>query len=258
MAAHRRGRLKVSEEGGAVARQALRLRDPDEVAEQAAQWLLTVALKTEGPFVLCLSGGATPRPLYQRLAAPPYDAIFPWDRTHVFWGDERFVPHDDPRSNFGMAREALLSRAPLPAQNIHPVPEAESAEAAAAAYERELMAFHGSELLTRARPLFDVTLLGLGADGHLGSLFPGDDALFACDGWTKTVVGPDGLKRIALTYPALDNSRRIAFVVTGAQKSAALARLMRGDRALPATYLRPAGEIRLFVDAAAAQDLESF
>ncbi|WP_244593221.1 6-phosphogluconolactonase [Rhodoblastus acidophilus] len=248
---------EMSGAGAAVARQMLRLSNPEDVAEQAAQWLLAVALGTEGPFVLCLSGGETPRPLYQRLAAPPYRAAFPWERTHVFWGDERFVPHDDPRSNFRMARDTLLSRAPLPSQNIHPVPSAASARAAAIAYQRELALFYGSEILTRARPLFDVTLLGLGADGHMGSLFPGDEALCQREGWTAAVVGPDGLERVALTYPALDNSRRIAFLVTGAQKSAALARLMRGDRALPATYLRPAGEIRLFVDAAAAQELET-
>ena len=138
--------------------------DPQAVATRVARWLLDLAAGTEGAFALALSGGATPRALYQQLATPPFRDAFPWARAHMFWGDERFVPHDDPRSNFAMAREALLSRVPVPAQNIHPVDtQAASAEAAAEAYHNELIAFYGAGLLTAARPLFDVTLLGLGA-----------------------------------------------------------------------------------------------
>ena len=131
-----------------------------------------------GSFAVCLSGGSTPQRLYEHLAGPPYRDAFPWSRTHWFWGDEQFVPHDDALSNYRMVREALLSRAPIPAVNIHPIPtEGLSPEAAASAYERELKSFYGADHLDPARPLFDVNLLGLGPDGHTASLFPGSAVL---------------------------------------------------------------------------------
>jgi 6-phosphogluconolactonase len=233
------------------------LGDSEAVAARAAQWLLALAVETEGAFALALSGGATPRRLYEILAAPPYRDAMPWASLHVFWGDERFVAHDDPRSNFHMAREALLSRVPIPEKNIHPVDtRAENAEAAAEAYARDLMAFHGDGRLTAARPLFDVTLLGLGDDGHMASLFPGAAALCLRERWTAVTRDAAGLARITLTYPAIESSRRVAFLVTGPEKSDVLARLLQGDRALPAAHLRPVGELFLFVDAEAAQALE--
>ncbi|MTV31759.1 6-phosphogluconolactonase [Rhodoblastus acidophilus] len=232
------------------------LGDAKTVATRAAQWLLSLALGTEGAFALALAGGETPRPLYEQFAAPPFRDEFPWARAHIFWGDERFVAHDDPRSNYRSARETFLARVPIPVQNIHPVDtRAEDAEAAAQAYQRELLAFHGVALLTAARPLFDVTLLGLGEDGHMASLFPGDAALCERQSWTAATKDPTGLARITLTYPAIESSRRVAFLITGAEKSAVLARLLSGDRTLPAAHLRPVGELFLFVDADAAQAL---
>ena len=144
----------------------------------------------EGVFAVALSGGSTPRRLYEHLAGPPYRDAFPWSRTHWFWGDERFVPHGDAQSNYRMVREALLSRAPIPAINIHPIPtEGVSPEAAAVTYERELKSFYGAKRLDAARPLFDVTLLGLGPDGHTASLFPGTAVLAERDRWVAAVVG---------------------------------------------------------------------
>ena len=149
------------------------LADPADLARRVADWLLEAATAKEGTFAVCLSGGSTPQRLYEYLAVPPYSDRFPWSRTHWFWGDERFVPHDDARSNYRMVREALLSRAPIPAMNIHPIPtEGFSPDAAASAYERELKSFYGAGRLDPARPLFDLTLLGLGMDGHTASLFP--------------------------------------------------------------------------------------
>jgi 6-phosphogluconolactonase len=233
------------------------LGDPEAVAERAAEWLTEAAAQTDSVFALALSGGSTPKKLYERLATPRWRDAIPWERTHVFWGDERFVPPDDPRSNFRMAHEALLSRVPIPQNNIHPVAtQSPSAEEAASAYQRELKTFYGTGLLTPARPLFDATLLGLGTDGHLASLFPGSPALGEHSRWVAAAKDSHGLKRITLTYPALDSSRRLAFLVTGEEKSAALARLLNGDRALPAAYVRPVGELWLFVDADAARALD--
>ena len=150
------------------------LADPEALACPVADWLLAAATANRGTLAVALSGGSTPRRLYERLAAPPYREAFPWSRTHWFWSDERFVPHDHPDSNYRMVRLAMLEATPIPAENIHPIPtEGLTPEEAAAAYERELKAFYGADRLDRRRPLFDVMLLGLGEDGHTASLFPG-------------------------------------------------------------------------------------
>jgi 6-phosphogluconolactonase len=163
------------------------------------------------------------------------------------------VPPDDALSNYRMVREALFARAPVPDRNIHPIPtEGTSPERAASVYERLLRSFYGAETLDPARPLFDVALLGLGADGHTASLFPGTAALTQRDRWVEAVTGPTAAARITLTYPALESSRQSAFLVAGEEKRAILARLRRGDDAVPAARLRPAGRLRIFADAAAA------
>jgi 6-phosphogluconolactonase len=229
------------------------LADAASVAEHAAAWLLDAARAARGRFAIALSGGATPRALYERLAEPPYRDTFPWSRVHWFWGDERFVPHDDPLSNYRMVRAALLAHAPIPAANIHAIPtERLDPTQAAAAYERELKAFYGAENLDPTRPLFDVTLLGLGPDGHTASLFPGTAVLAERDHWAVAVVGAKSEARITLTYPALESSRRAAFLVVGGEKRAILSRLRDGDEALPAARLRPVGSLCIFADAAAA------
>jgi 6-phosphogluconolactonase len=229
------------------------LADPEALARRVAEWLLSEATSKDGVFAVALSGGATPRRLYEHLAEPPYRGRFPWSRTHWFWGDERFVPRDDPLSNYRMVREVLLSRAPIPAINIHPIPtEGVSPEAAALAYERELKSFYGTERLDPARPLFDVTLLGLGPDGHTASLFPGTAVLAERHRWVAAVVGAKAEARITLTYPALESSQRAAFLIAGAGKRAMLDRLRRGDASLPAARLRPTGKLYFFGDAAAA------
>jgi 6-phosphogluconolactonase len=229
------------------------LADPDAMASAAADWMLAAALETKGRFAVALSGGSTPRALYQKLASPPYLGRFPWDRVHWFWGDERFVPHDDPRSNYRMTLEAMLAHAPIPPANIHPVAtESADPEAAASAYARDLQAFYGAARLDPGRPLFDITLLGLGSDGHTASLFPGTAVLDERQKWAAAVVGAQAEARITLTYPVLDSSRRTAFLVAGADKRPMLDRLRRGDDALPAARLRPAGTLWIFADAAAA------
>jgi 6-phosphogluconolactonase len=229
------------------------LADPESLSRRVADWMLEVATARGGAFAVSLSGGSTPRRLYQLLAGPRYREKFPWSRTHWFWGDERFVPHDDALSNYRMVREALLSRAPIPAINIHRIPtEGLSPEAAASAYERELKSFYGAERLGPARPLFDVTLLGLGPDGHTASLFPNTAVLAERERWAAAVVGAKSEARITLTYPVLESSRNAVFLVAGEEKRAALARLRGGDDSLPAARLHPTGTLWIFADAAAA------
>jgi 6-phosphogluconolactonase len=228
------------------------LADPEALSRRVADWMLEVATTKAGAFSVALSGGSTPRPLYEHLAGPPYRDAFPWSRTHWYWGDERFVPHDDPLSNYRMAREALLSRAPIPAINIHPIPtEGITPDEAASAYERELKSFYGAERLDPARPLFDVTLLGLGPDGHTASLFPNTEVLAERDRWVAAVVGAKSEARITLTYPVLESSRNAVFLVAGEEKRAVLARFRRRDDSLPAARLHPTGSLWIFSDAAA-------
>jgi 6-phosphogluconolactonase len=231
------------------------LADPEALARRVADWLLDISTARANVFTLALSGGGTPRRLYELLSGPPYHDVFPWDRTHLFWGDERFVPRSDESSNYRMVREAMLSRAPIPAANIHPIQtEGLTPEAAASAYERELKSFYGAERLDRARPLFDVTLLGLGPDGHTASLFPGTAVLEERERWVAAVVGPKPA-RITLTYPALESSRHVAFLVAGKEKREIFSRFQRGEHTLPAARLRPIGAVHLFADTAAAPDV---
>lgn len=216
------------------------LPDPAALAAHVARWLADLANAKPGRFTVALSGGSTPRLMYEKLAGEN----FSWDRTHWFWGDERFVPPGDAQSNYRMAREAMLWRAPQ--ANIHPVPTVGVApEEAAAQYENELREFQTQG------PLFDVTLLGLGPDGHTASLFPGSSALEERTRWTA-VVEALGHTRITLTYPALDSSAHVAFLVTGAEKRDILRKVLSGDTALPAARIRPCGELRFFVDSEAA------
>jgi 6-phosphogluconolactonase len=223
------------------------------LSRDIAEWLCGLALASDRIFAVCLSGGSTPRRLYERLADPPFTSRFPWHRTHWFWGDERFVPHEDQDSNYRMAREAFLSRVPVPVDNVHAIPtEGLSPDQSATAYETTLKRFYGADKLALGRPLFDVTLLGIGEDGHTASLFPGQPALQETRRWVVAVIGAKAEPRITLTYPTLDSSRDAAFLVTGQEKRQAVARAQAGDRTIPAAAVRPLGRLHWFTDRAAA------
>jgi 6-phosphogluconolactonase len=224
------------------------LADPEALARRAADRVLAAAQAATDRFAIALSGGSTPRRLYQLLV----DAPMPWARTHWFWGDERFVPPTDPASNQRMVREALLDRVPVPKSQIHPIPTVGlTPDAAAAAYERTLQAFYGAERLTE-RPLFDVVLLGLGTNGHTASLFPGKPVLEERHHWVGSMDDAEAGPRITLTYPALESSRETLFLVAGADKKAVLREVMAGDRTHPAARLEPRGALRFLADRAAA------
>ncbi|HZU89716.1 MAG TPA: 6-phosphogluconolactonase [Stellaceae bacterium] len=222
--------------------------DREAVARRAAEWITALARASAGRFAIALSGGSTPRPLYRLLAEPPFRDALPWPRIHWFWGDERFVPWDDKDSNYGMVRAALLAHVPVPPQNIHGIATEGDPGMAARAYEQVLKSYYGADRLDPARPLFDVQLLGLGADGHTASLIPGTRVLDERERWVAEVTGGRPEARITLTYPALESSRHTAFLVAGADKREALARVLAGDRTLPAGRLAPQGDLVWFVD----------
>jgi 6-phosphogluconolactonase len=231
------------------------LDDPEALAIRVADWLLARAAATRDVFTVALSGGSTPRRIYELLGDPPRQQSFPWSRTHWFWGDERFVSRSDARSNYQMAWQAMLSRAPVPPRNIHPMPvEAGDPEAAALAYEKELKSFYGSDSIDPSRPVLDVTFLGLGDNGHTASLFPGTAALEERQRWVVAVRGVAPEPRLTLTYPVIESSRQVAFLVTGSEKRTVLARFRRGDSDLPAARLKPSGELWIFADLAAAAE----
>jgi 6-phosphogluconolactonase len=228
------------------------LADPGALAHHVASWMTELAQASQGSFRVSLSGGSTPKALYTLLASESFVGRFPWDRVSWFWGDERFVPYDDPESNYRMTREAMLAKAPVPPANIHPVPTDGAPEDAARRYERTLQAAYGAETLDGTRPLFDVTLLGLGPDGHTASLLPGDPVLAERRHWVAAVAHGRPEVRITMTYPAIESSRHVAFLVAGGEKAQILRTVMAGGSEVPAARLRPIGELIWFADRAAA------
>ncbi|HLT46058.1 MAG TPA: 6-phosphogluconolactonase [Rubricoccaceae bacterium] len=226
---------------------------PDALAEAAAARIesaLRDALAARGRASLVLTGGSAPGPVYRRLAARP-DAL-DWARVHVFWGDERCVPPGDDESNYRLAREAMLDALPIPDAQVHRMACEASPDEAAEAYADALRAFFDGH-----EALFDVTLLGLGEDGHVASLFPGDDAVDEPNGWVMATEAPPSspvAQRLTLTLPALNAARLVLFLVTGEKKQAALRRVLdaadAGDPP-PAARVRPVGNLAWYVDEAA-------
>ena len=228
-------------------------RDPPELAGHAAEWMTAAALAAKGPFRVSLSGGSTPKTLYALLASAEFKDRFPWQRVSWYWGDERFVPHDHPESNYRMTREAMLDKAPIPPGNIHPVPTDGTPDDAARRYEGTLQKAYGAAILDPARPLFDITLLGLGGDGHTASLLPGESVLAERRRWVAAVSHGRPEIRITMTYPAIESSRSVAFLVAGREKAAILRAIRAGGSDVPAARLRPIGALFWFVDRAAAE-----
>lgn len=226
--------------------------DPQALARGVAEWMTSLAAAAKEPFRVSLSGGSTPRTLYELLASEDYRARFPWERVLWYWGDERFVPHDHPNSNFGMAMQAMLAKVPVPPENIYPIPVAGSPEQAAVRYERTLQDAYGRTTLDPAKPLFDITLLGLGPDGHIASLLPGEPVLKERTHWVAAVVHGRPEVRITMTYPAIESSQHVAFLVTGGEKALVVDAVRAGDKRLPATHVRPVGKVVWFLDRAAA------
>ncbi len=230
--------------------------DPTALVNYAADLFAQQAQTAPGRFSVALSGGNTPRALYERLSASDMAERIPWPKTHLFWGDERCLPPDHPDSNYGMTAAALLSRVRLPAENVHRIQGELPPPQAAERYEAELRAFFGET------PAFDLVFLGMGEDGHTASLFPGSPALAESVRWAveveHTTPPPPLVSRVTLTYGVLNAARRVVFLVSGASKAGMLAQAWRGGN-VPAGRIRPQnGELLWLVDQAAASALSSY
>jgi 6-phosphogluconolactonase len=195
----------------------------DTVASQFAECVSRTLEKRER-FSLALAGGKTPKALYQRIA-DRFGKTLPWSRIHLFWGDERYVPHDDSLSNFRMVRESLLDRIDIPSANIHDVPTGlTDPDEAARQYESSLR-----DYFLEGNPRFDLILLGMGADGHTASLFPGTPALQENRRWVVPVVAnAEPRTRLSMTMPVILQAERIYFLITGKDKAAVLSEIFSG------------------------------
>lgn len=231
----------------------------EALAEDAAQRFARAAsdaVQSHGEFVVALSGGATPRSLYARLAAPPYLSGVPWSLVQVLWSDERCVPPDQAASNYRMAREALLDHVPIRAEHVHRIRGEDDPVVAAKSYERTLRT-----VLRGAR--IDLVLLGLGDDGHTASLFPGPPARDVPDGEPWAVARyhvAASMWRVTLTPVLINAAAEVMFLVSGDAKAAIVRRVLEGPRRpqeLPAQLIAPTnGHVLWLLDAAAARDLE--
>jgi 6-phosphogluconolactonase len=231
--------------------------DDDALMTAAAETVVrsaAEAIEEAGFATIALSGGTTPKRLYQLLATPGYATRVDWPHVHVFFGDERCVPPNDPASNYRMAREALLDRVPLPPANVHRMHGEEDPGTAGADYEREMRD------VVAGRGRLDLVLLGMGDNGHTASLFPGLTAVHEHQRWVVAEhVAEVGMWRITMTPAAINAAAEVVFLVSGAGKADMLARVLDGPRdpsKLPAQVVAPTnGQLRWLVDAAAAAKL---
>jgi 6-phosphogluconolactonase len=230
-----------------------------EVARAAARHFVDYAWQSiarYGQFFVAFSGGNTPRMMYRLLAAAEFRGQVDWAKVHVFWSDERAVPPDHPDSNYAMARSELLLRVPVPLANVHRM-EAEKANIGRAAHEYEEVLRKYLELDDRGFPRFHLILLGMGADGHTASLFPGTRVTRQTSRWVSTpMVARLNARRMTLTLPVLDSALRVVFLVVGTDKAETLRAVLEGkaEPPLPAQQVQPRENgVKIFlVDEAAA------
>jgi len=233
--------------------------DAAALAVAAAERLIRRIDANKDRPAICLTGGSSPKRLYELLATDAYRSRIPWERVHWFIGDDRFVPESDSLNNMAMARGAFLNRC-APAANVHAIKtDAANPEEAASLYLRELQTFYGSAKLDPARPLFDLVLLGVGPDGHVASLFPGYPGIAVTDRW---VIGvPEAhvqpfVPRVSLTLPPLASCHEMLFLMSGTDKRAILGRVLAGED-LPANRARSHGETVWLCDRAALPEGDS-
>lgn len=233
--------------------------DAEELAHAAAVRFQTLAQSSvahQGRFSVALAGGNTPRRVYELLATDEFKQQINWPSVHMFFGDERPVPHDHPASNYRMAFETLLSKVSIPVTNVHPMNGAGDPHANARDYESELRSFFGGV----SWPRFDLVLLGMGDDGHTASLFPDSPALNEMHAWVvANWVEKLGEFRVTLTAPAINAAANVIFLVAGEKKAESLYEILRGPSQqahLPSQLISPKeGSLSWMVDAAAATRL---
>ena len=217
----------------------------------------TQAITSRGRFLTALSGGGTPKPLYELLARLPYRSQIDWSKVSFFWGDERCVSKDDPGNNYFQAKQALFDHVPLPADNIHRIASELEPEDAAQDYARVLKNF---EELPYEWPRFDLVLLGMGDDGHTASLFPGSQVDITSPTIAVNATYEDRpAKRVSLTPLVFNSARRLVFLTVGQSKAETLASILNGEyhpELLPAQRIYPEdGDVIWLVDEAAAGKL---
>jgi 6-phosphogluconolactonase len=239
-------------------------KDLEELSQEAARIFLELAVeksKIGGVFTAVLSGGSTPETLYRILASPPYDKNIPWNSVHLFFGDERCVEPTKSESNYRMAYDTLISRIDIPAENIHRMEGELEPASAAQRYEEEVKGFFADRMSPEeagGRPVFDLLLLGLGADGHTLSLFPSTKAL---DEEERLVIENyvEGLEswRLTLTFTVVNSASTVVFLVSGEGKGEALKEVLTGTgkpELYPARRVRPVkGRVIWLVDERAAR-----
>ena len=237
-----------------------RFPDLEELNRDAAVLICDWAaecVRERGSFAVALSGGSTPRRLYERLTRPPCDVKVPWSHVHFFWGDERCGRSTHKDSNYNMAQESLLRKIAPPPENVHrPPSEVAPPERAADLMEGDLRSFFSGDRLHDGFPVFDLVLLGLGQDGHTASLFPGDGAVEERERWVAAVAKPSGtppVPRLTLTLPVLNSARCVVFLVSGAGKREVVREVLShpdtAGRRFPAALVRPPeGRLLWFLD----------
>ncbi|GAA4315771.1 6-phosphogluconolactonase [Compostibacter hankyongensis] len=234
--------------------------DLDQLSRDLADWItehIQSTLERQDRYTWSLSGGSTPRRLYELLTRPGYKEKIPWEKLHLFWGDERAVPFDDERNNGRMTYEALLRHVPVPEDQIHYMRTDIGPEASAAAYEKLLHQYFGATGTS-----FDLVLLGMGDDGHTLSLFPGLPVVHEQEAWVTSFYLPtQQMHRITLTAPIVNRSAQVVFLAAGAGKADTLKEVLEGPfrpEQFPSQVIRPsAGTLHWFVDKAAAARLNS-
>lgn len=210
-----------------------------------------------GRFAVAISGGSTPRGMHRFLGQDPFLSDIPWDKTDIFWVDERFVPVNDKASNYGTAKRDFLNRIPIPSGHIHPIPLASSPDIGALLYQKELVSYFKDEGKESFR--FDLIILGIGTDGHTASLFPGQSSLDEKEKWVVAVKGgKPNVIRLTLTYPVLNSGRHIVFLASGTEKADVIKRVLKDDESkLPAQQIQPIeGKLFWLLDRKAASLLE--
>jgi 6-phosphogluconolactonase len=243
-------------------------RDPDDLASQAAALILESArdaIAARGRFTLALSGGSTPERTHKVLARPENAQQLDWTRVWLFMGDERFVPFDNPSSNFGMAKRTLIDHISIPPGNVFPIPTWRASPSdAAAAYAFTLSSILGpvGAPANAGPPVLDLILLGLGDDGHTASLFPGKPTITVTDQWVVASppgVLPPSVDRVTMTFPVINAARSVAFLIAGAGKANVVRDLLEGSpdpNHYPAAAVRPShGQLIWMLDQAAAAAL---